>query len=566
MDAPTRNDSKWIRVIEATRAKSWTGPLGLLCSVLVFAFSVRFYLGFPSTVEDSFILFRYAKHVALGEGLTWNPGLPRDQGMTGVAWATLVGAVLRAVGGDIPRVAGYLGIVTGSCTLAVFYLALRRFLEHRSPFFPLVGVAALAFSPYFQRHAASGMETVLTFFVCALTVYLAVSLPTRGMFAAIGATGTLSFLSFLIRPDAPLFCLAVLVPFVYWNSANNRSRNAALALFTGLAAVGVAAFLLGKYFSTVLPLPVYLKLSFFELVRHPAALRMIVPPVLKFQTEFFTAASIWIACCLFTLLGYPKSLDISVKALIVGTITFYLYLFTVVPIMNFDMRYQSILLVPTVFVGTVSLAELTGGLRSQQRSPARKLQLEALCLTCVFSQIGVADTLKSETIEGKVDHEIFKPLGQQLSTIRGLKLASSEAGVLAFYSDGRFLDLIGLNNTFVALNRRDPRYATLLDRYMATTFGYPDLYVRKIVYVDPYADLCTMPEIISRYDFAGEVNGAGSPGLFLLRDSPASPRIRHIIENLGMQTALRPNHPAPLTAAEGCAAAQVEKNVNASLN
>jgi len=543
----------------ASRGEERRGLLGLACCVLVFLCIVRFYFAFPSTVEDSFILFRYARHLSAHQGLSWNPGMPRDQGLTGVAWATLVGLILRVFGGEAPRIAGYLGLTLGCCTLVVFYRALRGILRDAPPYTAVVGTFSLALSPYFQRHTASGMETVLTFLLFAMILLVTVEAPMERAWFASGMTVQLSVVSFLIRPDAPLFCLGVLIPLIFWKATANRMRRAALTFLLSVGAIVMIAALLGRYFATALPLPAYLKLSAMDVIRHPRAFLPLVPVVLTFQIQLCSVTCVWIVLFLLWVKGSTGPTDARMKAIVFGTGAFFLYLFTVVPIMNFAMRYQSPLLIPILFAGTVSLTALLR--RSQVAGYSRRVAAAAVCLVLICSQMGAELELRSEVRENAREHFILKPLGEQLRAMPGVKVTSSEAGVLPYFSDSTFLDLIGLNNTFVALNKKKAGYDQLLDRYLATQFGYPDLYVRKIVWVDPYADLCGDPAIIARYDFAGEVNGAGSPGLFVLRGSPYADRLRTMIDNLGMRPVSRASHPGAMTAEEGCQAAQEKMNM-----
>ncbi len=403
----------------------------------VFAFSVRYYYAFPSTVEDSFILFRYASHFAAHQGLSWNPGLPRDQGMTGVVWASMLGLAFRFFGGDISHVAGYLGIAVGCCTLAVFYRALGVCVQSGPSYIPLVGTFALAVSPYFERHAASGMETALTMFLYASIVYAVVALPLARPVIAIAATALLALLSFLVRPDATLFCLAVLVPCIYWTSPPaTRRRTALLAFAAGVCSTACSVLLLGRYFTTPLPLPVYLKLSIFAVLRNPRILRLLLPYVLTFQTQYFSVAAIWLAFALLARARGDGHLNARLNAILFGSVLFFLYLFTVQPIMNFGMRYQVPLLIPAIFIGTIGLGALLEHLPARRRG---RVAIDAfLCGVAIFSQAGAAASIRAEAANGTKDHQIFKPLGQRLSAIRGLKVASPEAGVLAFYSNSQF--------------------------------------------------------------------------------------------------------------------------------
>jgi hypothetical protein len=317
--------------------------------------------------------------------------------------------------------------------------------------------------------------------------------------------------------------------------------------------VGISAGLLGHYFTTSLPLPAYLKLSVVGNISHPTILKQLLPVVFSLQAELCSAISVWLVLLLLAALLSKNPLDVRTKAISTGTLAFFVYLFAVVPIMNLEMRYQAPLLIPAIFVGIASLATLIQTYSGTSRTHG--LSRLGLYVVLILGTFGTIPSIKSETRDNAHDHQIFKPLGIELSRIPDLSIASSEAGVLAYYSDGRFLDLIGLNNTFVSLNHKKPGYDTALDNYLATDFGYPDLYVRKIGYVDTYADLCSFPKIISRFRFVGEIAGAGSPGLFVLKVGPNANKLMQVITHLHMLPSPRPDGTLPTTTAEGCAAA-----------
>lgn len=94
--------------------------------------------------------------------------------------------------------------------------------------------------------------------------------------------------------------------------------------------------------------------------------------------------------------------------------------------------------------------------------------------------------------------------------------------MLAYDSDDRFFDLVGLNNTFVALNHNRPNYGALLENDLASDFGYPDVYVRKATETANYADLCNYPSILAKYSYLGTLKDAPKYSLYLLRSSPQS--------------------------------------------
>jgi hypothetical protein len=111
----------------------------------------------PWTVDDAYIVFRYARNLVEHGQLTWNLGAPPVEGYTGVALPLLVAAGMRA--GIAPAVfARGLGCVALFVTAGTVWDNQRR-LGVPEPARAYVTASVLLFSPFYV-HATSGLETV----------------------------------------------------------------------------------------------------------------------------------------------------------------------------------------------------------------------------------------------------------------------------------------------------------------------------------------------------------------------------------------------------------------------
>jgi hypothetical protein len=521
-----------------------TRIVSLLGCILIYALLVRFYFPFPSTVEDSFIVYRYAAHFSAGHGLSWNIGMPHDQGTTGIAWVVMVGTVQTLFHNDPTQAAGYLGLGFGAVTIVLLYLALRRALRANQGYLALTGSLALALTPVFSRHAGSGIDTSLAFLVFAESVYLAMRLPVHRPAVAVALTALAAGLSYLARPDATVFCCSALVMVILMEAPAQSLLLAGAAVVSSVVIVAAETIAIGRYFTTALPLPVYLKISFLELAQNPKLLQQTWRWVMSFQLQLFSTAAIWLAFIALAAASDSKALPRRVRAVLAGALVFYIYLFAVLPIMNFGMRYQAPLLVPLIFAGIVALGGLIGTPGSAGRG--RLAAVGALCAVVAFYSFGQAAEMKIAARQATDDHASFMLLGERLRQLPAVRIASTEAGKLAYFSDAPFVDLIGLNDTFVALHHTAPDYDERLERYLASTTGYPDVYARQAGGSGPYADLCTYPRIIARYDYIGNMAGQW-PEVFVRRDSEHATRLRELLVGVI-------NAPAPGSAA-GCSAA-----------
>jgi hypothetical protein len=107
--------------------------------------------------EDAFISFRYARNLAAGFGLVWNPGEAPVEGYTNFLWVVL-NAIFVKLGWDVPRAGQVLGTLTGLTALAYSAAAARGVGWKRE--WALLPMALVAVSGPFAAWSAAGLETV----------------------------------------------------------------------------------------------------------------------------------------------------------------------------------------------------------------------------------------------------------------------------------------------------------------------------------------------------------------------------------------------------------------------
>ena len=174
--------------------------------------------------DDSFISFRYARHLADGQGLVWNPG-ERVEGYTNFLWVLLMAGAIEA---DLePELASkVLGIASGLGLLAVMALFTARTTSWRNPVVWLApGVLAVHRS--FTAWCTGGLETM--FF--SLLVFLAslAFLVERDRRAASPLGSSMLFaLATLTRPEGALFALVAGAFFLGEIARRRRSLRAGL--------------------------------------------------------------------------------------------------------------------------------------------------------------------------------------------------------------------------------------------------------------------------------------------------------------------------------------------------
>ncbi|MBC8076503.1 MAG: hypothetical protein H7Y32_10550 [Chloroflexales bacterium] len=194
-------------------------------------------------IDDAFISFRYAQHLVQGDGLVFNAG-ERVEGYTNFLWTALVSAALRLSLDPI--------VVTLVLTLALAFVVLaltyRLGLLLAPPLWCWAALPLLAFSKPFLLYTAqgSGMETAL-FTALLLAAMLAFA---QGRWAVAGA---LTALAMLTRPDGVVLA-GVYSAFVAWGVYRRRLPRRSL-WYIGTAGALFAPYFVGRWLYYGYPLP-----------------------------------------------------------------------------------------------------------------------------------------------------------------------------------------------------------------------------------------------------------------------------------------------------------------------
>ncbi|HWR98315.1 MAG TPA: hypothetical protein VN317_07805, partial [Candidatus Methanoperedens sp.] len=162
--------------------------------------------------DDAYITFRYARNLAGGQGLVFNPG-ERVEGYTNFLWV-LFAAASESLGIPSARTMPFVGLACGAATVLLLFFFGRRLASASGPPRRWAGAPAallLALSPGFALYAVTGLETPLfTALVLASAVAAALGRPLA--FAAACS------LAFLVRPEAALLGIggAALLAYGSW--------------------------------------------------------------------------------------------------------------------------------------------------------------------------------------------------------------------------------------------------------------------------------------------------------------------------------------------------------------
>jgi hypothetical protein len=238
------------------RAPRWGGPA--LLTVAILALLGGAILCWSRTVDDAFIVYRYADNLVAGEGPVFNPG-ERVEGYTSPSWVVLAAAAI-AGGVDPVTTSKVTGLGASVLLILLLFLVLRR-----------VGIAAwgaglaallLGSSMVLQIWSVAGLETnAYAFFFFAGLVGVASGEPSP---RSVALSSLLLVAATLTRPEGlafwalGFFFILVAPPAASGAARSTRLRNVAAFLLPGLALVAHTAWRV-VYYGRILPNTYYVK-------------------------------------------------------------------------------------------------------------------------------------------------------------------------------------------------------------------------------------------------------------------------------------------------------------------
>ena len=383
--------------------------------------------------DDSFITFRFARNLARGAGVVWNPGQPPVEGYSNFLWMLLSAAALR-LGLDPLTVARVVAFACyGASLVAVRALALAAGASPRHANLPVLLFAAV---PAFAYWAVSGLET-LSVVLLSLLYFLALAreadprtLPWR--------TALVADLLLLSRPETPvivvLAVLPLLVPF-------SRERGAWLLRLV-LLALPVAALYLG-----------WKGLTFHRLFANTVAAKLHYMAGETLVTGFFLFAFPLVVALVASLARGARTLERQVLLVATGLAAGLLH--TASPVGHYHRFFLPVLapMLATVAVLADRWEAATGGAARRATAMVFALAmlygLAPLVPMVTYANDEATGLARAHVQVGHLLRRTFTP---------DHLLAASDCGVIPYLSEMRALDIWGLTDRSIAEKGFDPGY------------------------------------------------------------------------------------------------------------
>jgi arabinofuranosyltransferase len=222
---------------------------------------------FFSLFDDAMISMRYAKNLADGYGLRWNPGEAPVEGYTNFLW-TLYMAAIHLLPIAASKTSS-LVMLTGVVILLFNLLVVKSIAERivgKNSYVPLMSVFLTAFYYPLIYWTLRGMKVGFLCLLTDLAILLVLRLQDRYLVADVWWLTLVCCAALLTRPDAivPEMVVCVFLIFVMWQSGFKPAYLIIPAAVVAVAA-GQTAFRVA-YYGDPLPNTYYLKVAGVSLV------------------------------------------------------------------------------------------------------------------------------------------------------------------------------------------------------------------------------------------------------------------------------------------------------------
>ena len=430
--------------------------------------------------DDAFISFRYARNLVESHELAWNPGTgERIEGYTNFLWTLLMAAAIAAGVDPVPA-SKVLGLCFALLTLLLTYRLAARLLQSRGA--ALLAVALLGTNYTFSAFATSGLETQMQTFLILAGVSLAFSIAEQGRSSVrrSAAFSVVCAAALLTRLDS---AIPVLVLFVYLlmnpagrSSAEHRSAAAGAALvLPALLVVGSWFLWRHAYYGSWLPNSYYAKGAMFSLD--------ILKGGVLYLLGFFLSYCLLPLAFLFLFMFRDILARRETRVLACICVLWCLY---IVRVGGDFMEYRFVVpVLPFVFI-------LVSGTLCALRSRTIETAFVTMLLLCsLFHAVTFRGTPGVESvpklrdyITGESGHwELAGKVLGELFPEGGVTLAATAAGAIPYYSKLPAVDMLGMNDAWIARNgaiigpraghRRAATLAYLNERGVNLVIGHP---------------------------------------------------------------------------------------------
>lgn len=438
----------------------------LILSTLYYAFN---YIDFTiPPFEDAAMIMRYSQHLATGHGVVWNIGEAPVDGATDFLFMVTAAALIK-LGFTVGQAVRSIGFASHILTVLIIYFTNRKIHNGNIPFsflsglYFLVGtglsyVSAYFGTPFFALAAASTWTLSL--------LLMRQQTPNFWFSLAFAFSGLITG---LIRPEGVILACLMLLSIIVIRGFKN-SISIIIIFGTVFLLLGGSYFLWRwDYFGYPLPNPFYKKGdggwkwdTFWISLGN--TLRLSLPVLFAFIYAFRSKETTKLALAyLIPIIGFAAAFGL------------------VSDEMNYGARFQY----ATVPIALMSWIPLVGKINVEKQSQAQSqersvvfisLILLSTCLVFYSWYQNCHLALYQQTCDRPYERDGRLEMARMLADYRdkGYVIATTEAGLIPYYSGWTAIDTWGLNDQFIAHNGEIT--AEYLDGYKPHIIMFHDYY------------------------------------------------------------------------------------------
>lgn len=404
-----------------------------------------------SLFDDEMISMRYAKNLAHGSGLIWNPGGQLVQGFTNLSWTLYMGLIHLL---PIPLSKTSLIVqLTGLVFMIVSLFYVKKIAELISGNSKFVTVLSVLFSafyyPLINWTVILGTEVSILTLILTMSVYETIKCIKTGKFSLVPfiflGLGITVRLDFLLPSLALIFCSSML-------DRKNRNKyllNGGVILFFFILSVLLFQLF---YYHSLLPNTYFLKLTGFPLFYR----------ITKGIFVTLKSINILIFVVPFIYLYFSKNKYISILLTVYATVFIYsIYVGgDIWEIFGGANRFVAFAM-PLFFISFfMSLQWLRTYVEKYGKRFYKKYRVtEGFVILMIFILINTgSDNMLSQLL--LIDKPFYKTLVSQKQVVLAQKLTSATtgsakiaivvAGTVPYFTDREFVDILGVNEKTIA--------------------------------------------------------------------------------------------------------------------
>ena len=440
--------------------------------------------------DDAFISFRYAENFAQGNGLIWNAGDTKPvEGYTNFLWILLMSVPIAL---DLSPVLWSMifGFIFGSGTLYFTYRV--SFKITHSHYASLLSIVLLGTNYTFSSYLTGGLETQLQAFLVVVSVYVSLRLFSRSPnepdnWILYPVLSVLFSLAAMTRLDSILICgiLLLAVSYSIYNNqeeSNKKLRKLKLLVVPGMLIVGTWLLFKCLYYGDILPNTYYVKATgSLSLLRG-----------LIYTSVFFVSYGLFP----FLILGmlYFSRIRAERNLIIILSATILVWILYVIKVSGDFMEFRFFVPIAPLLYILISIVifAMSGWMRKAVSiffllvlSPHHGIFFEGVYNIESIRQLNahIVDKQEDWQTVGRVLGDMF------FDSSTPVVISTTAAGAIPYYSKLPTIDMLGLNDKWIAKNGMiigsrpgHTRYTTiqyLIDSKVDLVLGHPK--VRQIL-------------------------------------------------------------------------------------